>query len=78
MDNLLSKGTFNEDKYTLKFIDRNKRILKVVEKNLGRESKKRVVSFSDSDLDEYLMNKKSYDLLYFIVLNFQVITKTKV
>ena len=37
LDNLLSQGSFNEDKYALIFIDPNKRILKVVEKNLGRE-----------------------------------------
>ena len=45
---------------------------------MGRESKKRTVTFSNSDLDETLMNKKSNDLLYFYDLKLPSITKTKV
>ena len=65
VSNILSEGLFHNDKYELKIIDRKRGILKVVEKNLGRETKKRTVIFSNSDLDENLMNKKSIDLLYF-------------
>ena len=68
LDDLLSRGNFNKDKYTLIFFDRNKSILKAVEKNLGKEPKKRIVTFTDSDLDENLMNKKSKIYCIFIVL----------
>ena len=77
LDNILSEGLFDKDKYELKVIDRNKRILKVVEKNLGREPKKRIVTFSNSDLDENLMNKKSNDLLYFYSLKLPSYYKDK-
>ena len=77
LDKILSEGEFDKDKYELKFIDRNKRILKVVEKNLGREPKKRIVTFSNSDLDENLMNKKSNDLLYFYSLKLPSYYKDK-
>ena len=55
LDNILSKGKFNEDKYSLRFIDREGRILKVVEKDYGKESKKGVVTFADTDLDKGLL-----------------------
>ena len=77
LDDILSEKLYDKDKYELKFIDRNKRILKMVEKNLGRESKKRTVPFSNSDLDENLMNKKSNDLLYFYSLKLPSYYKDK-
>ena len=49
----------------------------MVEKNLGREPKKTVVTFSDSDLDEYLMNEKSSNLLYFYSLKLPSYYKDK-
>ena len=49
----------------------------MVERKLGRESKKRTVTFSKSDLDENLMNKKSNDLLYFYSLKFPSYYKDK-
>ena len=78
LDNILSEGGFDEEKYVLKFIDRNKRILKVVEKNLGVEPKKRTVTFSDSDLDENLMNKKSDEFLYFYSLKLRSYYKERI
>ena len=68
LDKYLSEETFDKDKYDLIIIDKKRGILKVVEKNLGRESKKRTIKFSGSDWDENLMNKKSNDLLYFYSL----------
>ena len=44
---------------------------------MGREPKKRIVTFSDSDLDENLMNKKSNDLLYFYSLKLPSYYKDK-
>ena len=44
---------------------------------MGRESKKRTVTFSNSDLDENLMNKKSNDLLYFYSLKLPSYYKDK-
>ena len=61
----------------MKLIDKKRGILKVVEKNLGRESKKRTVLFSNSELDENLMNKKSGDLLYFYSLKLPSYYKDK-
>ena len=55
LDNILSKGKFNEDKYSLVFIDREGRILKVVEKDYGKEAKKGVGTFGDTDLDKGLL-----------------------
>ena len=76
LDKYLSEGNFDKDKYDLKFIDKKRGILKMVEK-MGRESKKRTVTFSNSDLDENLMNKKSNDLLYFYSLKFPSYYKDK-
>ena len=44
---------------------------------MGRESNKRTVTFSNSDLDENLMNKKSNDLLYFYNLKLPSYYKDK-
>ena len=77
LDDILSEGLFDEDKYDLKFIDRKRGILKVVEKNLGREPKKRIVIFSNSDLDQNFMDKKSNDLLYFYSLKLPSYYKDK-
>ena len=63
LDNILSKGKFNEDNYSLRFIDREGRILKVVEKNYGKESKKGVVTFTDTDLDKGLLYKHADKIL---------------
>ena len=55
LDAMLSQGKFDEVKYEIKYIDPNKKILKVMEiekKDDSEESKKRVVTFSDSDLDK--------------------------
>ena len=38
LDKILSEREFDKDKYELKVIDRNKRILKVVEKKLGKRT----------------------------------------
>ena len=77
LDKYLSEGTFDKDRYELIFIDKKRGILKVVEKKMGRESKKRTVTFSNSDLDENLMNKKSNDLLYFYSLKLPSYYKDK-
>ena len=77
LDDILSEGLFDEDKYDLKFIDRKRGILKVVEKNLGREPKKRIVIFSNSDLDQNLMDEKNNDLLYFYSLKLPSYYKDK-
>ena len=63
LDDILSQINFNKDKYTLNFIDPEKRILKVVKKDYSEEPKKGVVTFGDSDLDKGLLNKKSADVL---------------
>ena len=76
LDKHLSEELFDKDKYDLKIIDKKRGILKMVEK-MGRESKKRTVTFSNSDLDENLMNKKSSDLLYFYSLKFPSYYKDK-
>ena len=76
LDEYLSEGNFDKDKYDLKFIDKKRGILKIMEK-MGRESKKRTVTFSNSDLDENLMNKKSNDLLYFYSLKLPSYYKDK-
>ena len=44
---------------------------------MGRESKKRTITFSNSDLDENLMNKKSNDLLYLYSLKLPSYYKDK-
>ena len=63
LDDILSKGKFNNDKYSLKFIDPERRILKVVKKDYGKKPEKGVVTFGDSDLDKGLLSKKSVDVL---------------
>ena len=63
LDDILSKGKFNNDKYSLKFIDPERSILKVVKKDYGKKPEKGVVTFGDSDLDKGLLNKKSVDVL---------------
>ena len=60
---MLSQGNFDEVKYEINFIDPNKKILKVVEKDVSEESKKRVVTFGDSDLDEGLLNAEADKIL---------------
>ena len=77
MDKYLSEGNFDKDKYDLKFIDKRNGILKMVEKKMGRESKRRTVTFSNSDLDENLMNKKSNDLFHFYSLKLPSYYKDK-
>ena len=76
LDKYLSEELFDKDKYDLKIIDKKRGTLKMVEK-MGRESKKRTVTFSNSDLDENLMNKKSNDLLYFYSLKLPSYYKDK-
>ena len=64
LDFIFSKGKFNQDKYSLRFIDPERTILKIVEKDdSSKEPKKGVVTFGDSDLDKGLLNKKSVDVL---------------
>ena len=58
LDAMLSQGNFNEVKYEINFIDHNRRILKVVEKDKKdstEETKKGIVTFDDSDLDKGLL-----------------------
>ena len=62
LDAMLSQGKFVEVKYEIKYIDPIKKILKVMEtdkKDDSEESKKRVVTFGDSDLDEDLLNAEA-------------------
>ena len=41
LDKILSEKEYDEDKYELKAVDRNKRILKMVEKKLGKRTQKK-------------------------------------
>ena len=60
---MLEQNKLNNDEYTLKLIDPEKGILKVVKNDYSEEPKKGVVTFADSDLDKGLLNKKSVDVL---------------
>ena len=55
---MLSEGNFDKIKYEIIFIDPNNKILRVMEKGKKddrEESKKRVVTFDESDLDKGLL-----------------------
>ena len=67
MDGILSNGYFNK----LTIVDPNEKLLKVVEKPT-------IPTYDKNERDKNLMNKEATDLLFFMVLNFQVITKTNV
>ena len=77
LDEYLSEGNFDKDKYDLKFIDKKKRNTENGGKKNGKRIQKRTVTFSNSDLDENLMNKKSNDLLYFYSLKLPSYYKDK-
>ena len=61
----------NQNKYEINIVDQNTKPLKVTEKPI-------IITYDESDMDKYLNNAGSKDLLDFIVLKNQVITKTKV
>ena len=57
LDFIFSKGKFNQDKYSLRFIDPERTTLKIAEKDdYSEEPKQGVVTFGDSD--KGLLNKK--------------------
>ena len=64
LDSILSKGKFDQDKYSIISIDPERTILRIVEKDdYNKEPKKGVVTFGASDLDKGLLNKISVDAL---------------
>ena len=61
LDSILSQGSFNQNKYLLKNIDPNKRLLKVMKKKI-------FLSYDKEEIDKNLMNKDSIDTLNFLGL----------
>ena len=61
LDSILSQGSFNQNKYLLKNIDPNKRLLKVMKKPI-------FLSYDKEEIDKNLMNKDSIDTLNFLGL----------
>ena len=61
LDSILSQGSFNQNKYILKNIDPNKRLLKVMKKPI-------FLSYDKEEIDKNLMNKDSIDTLNFLGL----------
>ena len=61
LDGILSNGDFNQNKYELKIVDSNERLLKVMEKPT-------ILTYDKNEIDKNLMNKESTDLLYFYSL----------
>ena len=72
LDELIENYDFlNQNKYEIKIVDPNERILKVVEKPI-------ILTYDEKEIDKNLLNKESIDLLKFNRLELQVNTKTKV
>ena len=61
LDGILSNGDFNQNKYELKIVDPDERLLKVMEKPT-------ILTYDKNEIDKNLMNKESTDLLYFCSL----------
>ena len=61
LDAILNQGSFNQNKYILKIIDPNKRLLKVMKKPI-------FLSYDKEEIDKNLMNKDSIDTLNFLGL----------
>ena len=61
LDSILSQGSFNQNKYILKNIDPNKRLLKVIKKPI-------FLSYDKEEIDKNLVNKDSIDTLNFLGL----------
>ena len=66
---LIESDFLNKKKYEIK-IDTNTGELKVMNKPI-------TLTYDKNEMDKNLMNKESIDFYHFIVLNFQVNTKTK-
>ena len=62
LDAILNDGSFNQNKYVLKIIDRNKRLLKVMKKPI-------ILSYEEEEIDKNLLNKESIDTLNFFGLD---------
>ena len=62
LDAILTQGSFNQNKYILKIIDPNKRLLKVMKKPF-------ILSCDEEEIDKNLLNKESIDILNFFGLN---------
>ena len=64
-DEILSQNKLNQDKYSIKMITTDPRypVVKVVEKDYVEKPEKGVVTFDDTDLDEGLLNKRSFEVL---------------
>ena len=61
LDSILSQGSFNQNKYILKNIDPNKRLLKVMKKPI-------FLSYDKEEIDKNLVNKNSIDTLNYLGL----------
>ena len=61
LDGILSNGDFNQNKYELKIVGPNERLLKVMEKPT-------ILTYDKNEIDKNLMNKESTDLLFFYSL----------
>ena len=61
MDNY---GFYNQNKYEIKTVDPNTRLLKVVEKPT-------ILTYDKNEVDKNLMNKESIDLIHFLNLKLQ-------
>ena len=62
LDAILNEGSFNQNKYVLKNIDPNKRLLKVMKKPI-------ILSYDEEEIDKNLLNKESIDTLNFLGLD---------
>ena len=59
LDDLIEKYDFiNQNKYEIKIVDPNTRLLKVVEKPI-------ILTYDEKEIDKNLLNKESIDLLKF-------------
>ena len=61
LDGILENGDFNQNKYVLKIVDPNERLLKV-------EEKPTILTYDKNEIDKNLMNKETIDLLNFYSL----------
>ena len=58
LDEIIEKGDFDQNKYEIKIVDPNTRLLKVM-------NKQPILTYDKNEIDKNLMNKESTDLLYF-------------
>ena len=62
MEDLIERYDFlKQNKYEIKIVDPNTRLLKVVEKPI-------IFKYDKDEIDKYLMNEKSIDLIHFLDL----------